>query len=313
MANSIYSSLRGREEILALYEQAIDELGVQVDRVSVDTRYGQTNVLVAGPEDAPPLVVFQGGNFLGPLSMGWFRPLMDRWRIYAPDTIGHPGKSAETRVSPADASYGEWAVDVLNGLGLTHVPIIGLSYGAGILLRLASIAPERIQQAVLLMPAGIIPPPILALMIRIVPPLLLYKLFPSQERLLRAVRPMFTTEPPEAWAEAIGAMFRQVRLESGMPRPVTSEEMSAFHSPMLLIAGEKDPFFPGELLLEKAERVLPASVLTMLLEGERHLLSAQGVDRAVKRIGEFLETTSSRSHGESTASQVPPMGPRATK
>ena len=273
----------------ALYEQAITGLGVQVDRLSVDTRFGHTHVLVAGPESAPPLVIFQGGNFLGPLSMAWFRPLIERWRVYAPDTIGHPGKSAETRVSPEDASYGEWAVDVLDRLSLEQVPIIGLSYGAGILLRLAGIAPERIERAVLLMPSGIIPPPVLPLLIRIVPPLVLYKLSPTRERLMRAVRPMFTGDPPDAWAEAIGAMFRHLRLERGMPRPVAREELAAFHAPILVIAGEKDPFFPGEVLLDQARRVLPTSVSALLLEGESHLLSAQGVGRAVTRIEQFLE------------------------
>ena len=92
MARSIYSSPAGRTEVLALYEQAIDELGIQVDHLSVDTRFGHTHVLVAGPECAPPLVIFQGGNFLGPLSTAWFRPLMEEWRVYAPDTIGHPGR-----------------------------------------------------------------------------------------------------------------------------------------------------------------------------------------------------------------------------
>ncbi len=48
-----------------------------------------THLLVAGPEGAPPLVIFHGGN--------------------APDTIGHPGKSAEQRVSPRDNSYGRLA------------------------------------------------------------------------------------------------------------------------------------------------------------------------------------------------------------
>lgn len=215
---------------------------------------------------------------------------MKRWRVYAPDTVGHPGKSAETRLSPEDASYGEWAVDVLDGLSLERVPIVGLSYGAGILLRLAGIAPERIERAVLLMPAGIISPPVLPLLIRIVPPLTAYKLSPTRERLMRAVRPIFTAKPPEVWMEAIGAMFRHLRLERGMPRRVTRDELSTFRAPMLIIAGEKDPFFPGEALLNQARKVLPASVSTLLLEGESHLLSAQAVDRAVRRIEEFLES-----------------------
>ena len=80
-----------------------------------------------------------------------------------------------------------------------------------------------------------------------------------------------------------------------MPRPVAREELSNFHAPMLIIAGEKDPFFPGEALVNRARKVLPASASTLLLKGESHLLSAPGADRAVGRIEEFLEAQPSIS------------------
>ena len=74
----------------------------------VPTRFGESHVLVAGPVDAPAVVVFQGGNVVNPLTLTWFASLADQLRIYAPDTIGQPGKSAGTRVSANDSSLGDW-------------------------------------------------------------------------------------------------------------------------------------------------------------------------------------------------------------
>ena len=92
---------------------------------------------MTGPDAAPPVVVLQGGNFLNPYSLAWMLPGLRERRVYAPDTIGHPGRSAQTRLSPMDHSYGVWIADLLDGLGLDRVPLIGSSYGAGIILRAA--------------------------------------------------------------------------------------------------------------------------------------------------------------------------------
>lgn len=76
------------------------------------------------------------------------------YRIYAPDTIGHPGKSAETRLSPKDNNYGQWLSDVMDGLGLDRAAFLGGSYSAGIILRLAAYCPRRITKMALFVPSG---------------------------------------------------------------------------------------------------------------------------------------------------------------
>lgn len=91
----------------------------------IETRFGPTHVLVTGPEEAPPLVIFQGGNVVNPSTLGWFSPLLETFRVYAPDTVGHPGRSAQTRLSPADDSLAHWAVDVFDGLELERPSVLG--------------------------------------------------------------------------------------------------------------------------------------------------------------------------------------------
>ena len=104
-------------------------------------------MLVAGPPDGPPIVALQGGNVVNPLTLAWLTSLVDSCRIYAPDTIGQPGKTDGARVSANDSSLGTWTTDVLDALELPSAAFIGASYGAGVLLRLAAAAPARIDRA----------------------------------------------------------------------------------------------------------------------------------------------------------------------
>lgn len=53
---------------------------------------------------------------MNPLTLAWFGPLADRYRLVAPDTIGQPGRSAPVRVSANDASLAEWTALTLTVL-----------------------------------------------------------------------------------------------------------------------------------------------------------------------------------------------------
>jgi hypothetical protein len=62
MPGSIYKSREGEAEIQALYDEALDGLGLRYESLTVGTRAGDTHVLAAGPENAPPVLFLPGGN-----------------------------------------------------------------------------------------------------------------------------------------------------------------------------------------------------------------------------------------------------------
>jgi pimeloyl-ACP methyl ester carboxylesterase len=252
----------------------------------VPTRYGETHVLHAGPSDGRPLVVFGGGNVVGPLTLGWFALLAESFRLIAPDTIGQPGLSAGTRVSGKDASLGEWAVDVLDALELDRVGAIGVSYGAGVVLRLAEVAPDRISAAALVVPAGITGSPISA-MLRLAAGYGLYRLRPSRARAAAVTRLLAHGDPDALMVESVALSFGGTNLETEMPRLARRDDLSGFHGPVLVAAAEHDPLFPPGRVLAAAQGLFD-EVETVHLAESGHILSRDAVERLGPRLAAFF-------------------------
>ena len=283
----IYRNPEGEAELRALYEEALLRLDLDHESRFVETRFGRTHILVAGPEDAPPVLVLPGGNFLNPLCLAWFAPLASRYRVFAPDILGQPGRSAQHRLSPKGDEQALWTADVLDGLGLVEAAFVGVSYGAGLILRLAGYAPSRITRAALVSPAGIALGPVPRMLRDVMLPMLIYRLRPNRERLQSAARPILT-DLDDLYVRQIGAVYRGVKLDRGLPRTATEEELAGLHAPILLFASEDDPFFPGEKVIARAREMIPNLQAAELLEGCRHVPSRAALGPLNARLLSFL-------------------------
>lgn len=287
----IYRSDEGRERIERLYERGVDSLEVAVDETRVTTRYGETHVLTAGPTGAPPVVVFHGGNVTNPLTLRWFQRLADDYRLIAPDTIGHPGLSAQTRLDPAGAEYAEWVVDALDALGVESAPMVGASYGAGIVLRTAAYAPDRVSKAALVVPAGLASGPLLPLALRIGLPATIYRHWPRRRFLDDVLDAMCSLPPAHVdplTVETIGAVLRHVDLERRVPGIDRAGQLDGFDAPCYVGAGADDPFFPADRVIPAAREHLPERTRVETLPGERHLLSPGAAEHVEEEIRALL-------------------------
>lgn len=287
MSASIYKTAEGAARIGALYDEALAALGVDYESRWIGTRSGDTHVLVVGPEDAPPAVFLPGGNFLNPTCLRWFLPLARDHRLYAPDIVGQPGRSAQHRPSSKGDGHAFWVEDVLDGLGLERAPLVGLSYGAGVAIRAMGVVPERISRAALVSPSAIASGPIAQMLLEVVVPMLLYRLWPTEERLLRAARPLLT-EPEKLAVRQLGAVYRDVKLDADLPRTATAEELAGFGEPVAVFACEDDVFFPARTVLARARRVFPNLAHAECLEGSRHVPAGAALGRVNERVRAFF-------------------------
>ncbi|MFC6763850.1 alpha/beta fold hydrolase [Natrinema soli] len=285
---TIYRSEEGKRELEHWYDIAVDHLEISVDETHIETRYGSTHVLLAGPADGPPIFVFHGGNATNPMTLAWYIDLADEYRLIAPDTVGHPGKSAETRLDPEGDEYGKWVVDVLDAFDVDAAPMIGTSYGAGIIVRTGAYAPDRIECAALVVPAGFGTGPIRPLL-KVGLQSVLYRFVP-RDRILDYVTSALVTEAESdrLARSTIGASLRYVELEREMPDS-TAAELADFTAPVALHLSEADPFFPPEVIVPRARERLPSLSNVETLPGERHILSPSAREAVTSSIRAFLD------------------------
>ncbi|HWI47115.1 MAG TPA: alpha/beta hydrolase, partial [Rummeliibacillus sp.] len=219
--------------------------------------------------------------------LSWFKPLAKMYRIYAPDTIGHPGFSEQNRISAKDNSFALWLEELMNYLNIESCAFIGPSYGAGIILRLAVFLPQKIDCSILVAPAGIQLGSKLEMIKQILLPLILFKITSSRKHLDKIANIMSDNCMKVFDKQIIGDIFKYVKLEQDMPKLTTKEELINYIAPTLLITGQKDIFFPAENVSRVAEDIIN-NLISITTYDMGHIPSEEHLRQMNERIIEFL-------------------------
>ncbi len=236
----------------------------------VETPFGRTHVIVAGLTSARPLVLLHGRNATSAM---WF-PNVECWqgrfRVYAIDTIGEPGKSCHDGQPLAHRDhYMQWLSSVLDGLGLEQVDIVGHSYGAWLGLSFAQAHPSRVRRVVLMEPAQTIQRFALSFMVWG----LLLLAFRSQALLQR----FFIWEaqglaPKPEW---IRLMILGISTFSSGKEVIASvfsdAELKSIGQPVLLILGRKSVVHDVSRCEKRATRLLAQSQVEVLANASHNV------------------------------------------
>ncbi len=266
-----YKSEAERAKSLELYNKQLLKLDMPFTDIYIETSFGKTHLIEIENKDRSPLLVFHGGNSTTAYNLLMCRFLLTDFHVYAVDTIGHPGKSAEVSLSHKGYDYGKWAGEVISGLGHEKMLCFGGSFGGGILAKLMCVAPELVEKAVLIVPAGINNAlPILSLKMML--PLVLYRITKKEKYLMKTVLHMALHEDviDKDTLDIVKDSFDNVKTKVGMPTNVDPGRLSQCTSPTLVIAGEKDCLFPAKKVLSKAKKVIP-DCKTYLLKDSGHM------------------------------------------
>ena len=222
----------------------------------VPTRFGPTYVLLAGRADAPPLVCLHAMRTGSAFLVSELLPLLDRFRVIAPDLPGQSVRGPQIRLPLADDSHARWLLDVLDGLGLANVNLFGVSWGGFVARQLASTAPERILRLALLVPAGIANGSHWIGLTRMALPLLRYRIWRSERNLRRLLEPLITTWDPD-WAGYTGDAVRDMPFDFRIPPLATDDELRRLVMPLLVLGASDDISFPGEAVVRRIKALAP--------------------------------------------------------
>ena len=253
---TIYKSEKGKEEILRLYDSQLSRLTTPWKDVYVDTFFGKTHIIETGNVQGEPLLFFHGGNSTSAYTLLTLDFIMEDFHIYAVDTIGHPGKSAETSLSPKNYDYGKWVGELIDKLGYESMCLFGGSFGAGIIAKTMCIVPDKIKRVVIYV-------------------------------LKKVFLPLAITEEniTDDIFETARLSILHSKVKTGMPSNVDEQLMKKCNAQTLVMAAEKDCLFPGKGVIERARKIIP-NCETYLLKGRGHMNFL--TDEEKKMIVDFL-------------------------
>lgn len=140
------------EEVYQIY---LNRLPTGTESLSIETSYGRTNVLRIGAPGDPALVILHARNGCAPLAIRHFLSLLPNFRIYAIDLPGQPNLSAEVRLPPKTAAYGQWMHELLSKLGIWYANLVGIELGAYAALKSLTFDARRVAAAYLMTPLGL--------------------------------------------------------------------------------------------------------------------------------------------------------------
>lgn len=271
---SLFKSAEGKQEILGLYDQKLDELLIDFEYLKVETSFGTTNIIATGSPLNPPIIIIHGSNGCAPIALETYPNLSRKFRVYAVDVIAQPNKSAETRPSMKDDSYGKWMNEVIDQLNITDVTLAGFSFGGLIILKTLEHDESKIKEVFLSAPAYIVNGnPLKAL----------FKIFIPMRRYMWSGNPKFVetflkevfTDRDEFAIKYLSKVFLHFKMDFTPVPTIDTEKAKLIKTPITLIAAKEDAMFPGEKMIKRAMQIFPSLKERILLKKSKHVQSAQ--------------------------------------
>ena len=145
----VYKNRKAGEKILETYDMLLKEWGCEFTEIDLQTEYGTTHVIVSGKEDGEPMVLFHGvGDDSALMWIFNAKALGEKYRLYAVDLLGGPGKSRPNENYKKKYDEVKWIDEVLSGLDLEKAMFAGVSMGGYLVQLYALRRPEKVIKAI---------------------------------------------------------------------------------------------------------------------------------------------------------------------
>lgn len=269
---SLFKSPEGKSQILSLYNEKLEELNIEYSYKTVATKFGETNIVFTGNPENPPILLLHGSNGCAPIALETYPNLSKYFSVYAIDVLAQPNKSAETRLSMKDESYGEWVTDLIDQLNLDKVTLAGFSFGGLIILKTLEFDESKIKEVYLSAPAYIVNGnPIKAI----------FKFFIPMKRFMKTKKEKYVekflsevfTDRDEFAIKFLSKVFLHFNMDFTPVPVISTKNAQAIQTPITLIAAKNDVMFPGVKMLKRAKRIFPSLKYDLLLENSKHVQS----------------------------------------
>lgn len=289
----VFTSAEGKSEVMKAYQSIQDQWPVPYQELVIPTSFGDTYVIASGPEDAPPVVLLHA---LLASAMSWYRnveALSQSYRVYAVDVVGEGNKSCPTKPIASLDDFLQWFTELIDGLGLDTLYLVGNSYGGFTASYYAMKLPQRVLKLAMIGPAATIQP-MLPFYLHMFIPKAVYMILPKLPGRARAMRhsvdwmhkglasdPLW--EPLFYRSMLYGGLINQV-----FPRVYTNEEFSQIKASTLLLVGEKEAIYNNlHSALDSARKMIP-NLEVQVISSAHHVTAIAQPDKVNAHLLQFF-------------------------
>lgn len=283
--HSQYKSERARDKAFAAYDSVLSHWPVPYETRFAETRFGPTHLIASGQADAPPVLLIHGAG-ASATSWSWnIAALVDRYRVYALDTIGDYGKSAGTRPTYGSGDHARWLAEVFERLRLANARVVGMSLGGWIAFHFALAFPGRVERLVLMAPASL-----QRMSTGFVLRGGLATFFPREATVRYFFRYLGSRQyagmPDWAMNDLI-IRWRAGRPNNSVMPVIQDAELSALHVPTLLLLGSEDPMYDAARAASRVRSVAP-QIQVEIIPNAGHLFPVERPDATNESLLKFL-------------------------
>lgn len=278
--HSIYRLPNSKEVFLDLYQEKLESLDIDYELRSVETSFGETNIILTGRKKAPPLVLIHSWNACAPIAIEDFSGLLGDFSVYAIDVLGQPNLSAEYRPNVYGSAYGEWLYEIISFLNLNQVYLVGLSFGAFIAWKALLHDTRRISKAFFINPMGIIRPIAWQKLIGLQVPIHFFQYGPKSTLSNWCFRGMHTDHSDFAkqWMESL---LQHFRWDLASVPAISKAQAQLIQRPVYVVASAEDKLYPGQQILTQSQNIFPAFAGGLLLKKNKHLPNSTGYQQII--------------------------------
>lgn len=298
---SAFRSHDARERYGQLYDAALAAGPVPVAESDIETSFGRTHILEAGPLSKPPLVALHGSSISSTMWVPLLPTLTATHRVTMIDAIDEAGKSIPNKPTPNSDAIVAWLDETLSALGIQRSAMVGASRGSWIATHYAMAFPDRVERLALVCPVGIVAGMRPSFAARALAALLFR---PTEQRIesfldsmvMPKNRPLLRHQP---WAPIVeqficGAVSFKQSPRNARPRlwPMGSDcdpqRLSSAGIPLLAIVPRHERFHDGPKTADQLRRRLPQARVE-LVDDANHMVFNDRPEIVEKLLADFLQ------------------------
>lgn len=287
---SYFTSDEGKEEFERAYQEAMAELPKPQTTMDLKTAYGTVRVYYFTKEanrTKEPLLLLPGRSASTPMWEANLAGLMEERPVYTVDLLGEPGMSRQTAPIRTQEDQAKWLNQVIVGLGLDRVHLVGVSIGGWTAMNLVGFYPEPIASVSLLDPVFVFAPIRLKMILASIPATVPGVPKPIREKMLSYISGGAEADESVPVAKLIETGMRNFKIKLPAPDQFKKEDLAKINRPVLALIAENSTMHDAQKAVATGKKYVK-NIQIESWPGASHAINGEFPEEVNRRILVFV-------------------------